>query len=283
MTSASPSGRLDLAVVGGLTVDRFTDGSSAPGGAVLHIARALAPRGLELGIVTTVGPEPEAAAGLAELRQLTATVEASASTSSITFGHAETAAGRELLLERCGGQVPQLPAHPARAVLFAPVADEIPGAALAAGRGAARGAVLQGWLRSLEEGAPVTPQPLAAMDADVLEALGTLDLVIGSSEDLRADGADALAQLQVLRATLGERPLLVVTDGGRGPWLDDGSGPRHLPIGEQVEGVSTIGAGDMFAAFMLLAVAGSTGADPETAARSAMDEVAAVLRGRLDS
>ena len=31
----------DLVVVGGLTVDHFTDGSVAPGGAVLHIARAL--------------------------------------------------------------------------------------------------------------------------------------------------------------------------------------------------------------------------------------------------
>ncbi len=40
-----------------------------------------------------------------------------------------------------------------------------------------------------------------------------------------------------------------------GPWLDDGSGPRHLPLGQQVDGVSTIGAGDMFAAFMLLALA----------------------------
>jgi sugar/nucleoside kinase (ribokinase family) len=281
MTSASPSGVLDLAVVGGLTVDRFTDGSSAPGGAVLHIARALATRDLELGIVTTVGPEPEAAAGLAELRQLAATVEASASTSSITFGHAESAAGRELLLEHRGGQVPTLPGHPARAVLFAPVADEIPDSALAAGRGAARGAVLQGWLRSLDEGEPVTARPIAAMESGLLEALGTLELVIGSSEDLRADGADALAQLQVLRATLGERPLLVVTDGGRGPWLDDGSGPRHLPIGEQVTGVSTIGAGDMFAAFMLLALARSAGAEAAAAAQSAMDEVATVLRGRL--
>ncbi len=83
-----------------------------------------------------------------------------------------------------------------------------------------------------------------------------MDLVIGSSEDLRADGADALAQLQALRATLGDRPPLVVTDGAHGPWLDDGSGPRHLALGQQVEGVSTIGAGDMFAAFMLLALAG---------------------------
>ena len=70
MTSVSPSGALDLVVVGGLTVDRFSDGSAAPGGAVLHIARALAARGVRVGIVTTAGPEPEALAGLAELRDL---------------------------------------------------------------------------------------------------------------------------------------------------------------------------------------------------------------------
>ena len=112
MTSASPSRGLDLVVVGGLTVDRFTDGSSAAGGAVLHIARALAARGLRVGIVTTAGPEAEAQAGLAELHDLAVSVEASTSPASITFGHAETAAGRELVLERRGGQVPAATADP---------------------------------------------------------------------------------------------------------------------------------------------------------------------------
>ncbi|HEX5579844.1 MAG TPA: PfkB family carbohydrate kinase [Candidatus Limnocylindria bacterium] len=280
MTSASPSDGLDLVVVGGLTVDRFTDGSSAPGGAVLHIARALAAGSVQLGIVTTVGPEPEAAAGLAELRDLAASVEASASTTSITFGHTETAAGRELLFERRGGQVPVLPAHPAHAVLFAPVADEILTASLVAGGGAVRGGVLQGWLRRLDEGEPVRSQPISALDPDLVEALGGLDLVIGSSEDLRADGRDARSQLRALRATLGDRPPLVVTDGARGVWLDDGSGPRQLPLRDGVAGVSTIGAGDMFAAFMLLALAGSAGADPAAAARTAMGAVTDVLRGR---
>ena len=280
MTSASPSGGLDLLVAGGLTVDRFADGSVAPGGAVLHIARAVSGRELRIGIVTTVGPEPEAAAGLAELRDLAALVEASAGTASITFVHTETAAGRELLLERRGGQVPALAAHPARSILFAPVADEIPASSLATGRGAVRGAVLQGWLRSVDEGEPVTSRSITAMEPALLEALGSLDLVIGSSEDLRADGSDALSQLQVLRATLGDRPPLVVTDGAHGAWLDDGSGPRRLPLREGVEGVSTIGAGDMFAAFMLLALAGSAAADPAAAVLSAMDEVAVVLRRR---
>jgi sugar/nucleoside kinase (ribokinase family) len=280
MTSASPSSGLDLLVVGGLTVDRFADGTSAPGGAVLHIARALVPRAVRVGIVTTAGRELEAEAGLAELRALASTVDASTGQSSITFGHLETAAGRELVLERRGGQVPNPGATSARAILFAPVSDEIPTSLLAAGRGAARGAVLQGWLRSTAEGEPVRAHPLARLDGALVNALGGLDLVIGSSEDLRGDGPDPLGQLQALRARLGDRALLVVTDGAHGPWLDDGSGPRHLPLSAQIEGVSTIGAGDMFAAFMLLAVAGTGGADPEGAARSAMVQVADVLRSR---
>jgi sugar/nucleoside kinase (ribokinase family) len=280
MTSPSPSRGLDLVAVGGLTVDRFTDGSSSAGGAVLHIARALAARGLRVGIVTTAGPEAEAQAGLAELHDLAVSVEASTSPASITFGHAETAAGRELVLERRGGQVPAVTADPSAAVLFAPVADEVPASALALGRGAVRGAVLQGWLRSTAEGEPVRSRPVTAMDGGLVAALGALDLVIGSSEDLRADGADALAQMQVLRTNLGDRPPLVVTDGAHGPWLDDGSGPRHLALGQRVEGVSTIGAGDMFAAFMLLALVGAGSANLEAAARSAMDGVAEVLRSR---
>lgn len=267
-------------VVGGLTVDRFTDGSSAPGGAVLHITRALVARGLRVGIVTTAGPEPEAQSGMAELREMAVSVEASSSPASITFGHAETAAGRELVLQRRGGQVPVGAGDAVPAVLYAPVADEIPASSLARATGAVRGAILQGWLRSTAEGEAVTVRPVHALDADLRTALGALDLVIGSSEDLRADGADPLTQLQALRAALGHRPPLVVTDGAHGPWLDDGSGPRHLPLGRQVEGVPTIGAGDMFAAFMLLALAGSGGASPDAAARNAMEQVAEVLLGR---
>jgi len=280
MTSGSPPHGLDLVVMGGLTVDRFTDGSAAPGGAVLHITRALAVRGTRVGIATTAGPEPEAQAGLAELRDLAFAVEASASPASITFGHAETASGRTLVLERRGGQVAATGALAAAAVLFAPVADEIPTSSLVVGRGAIRGAILQGWLRSTGEGEPVRPQSIAVMDSGLIAALGALDLVIGSSEDLQADGADPLAQLQALRATLGDRPPLVVTDGRHGPWLDDGSGPRHLPLGQQVDGVSTIGAGDMFAAFMLLALVRSGGPSLLAAATSAIDQVAEVLQSR---
>jgi sugar/nucleoside kinase (ribokinase family) len=280
MTFQSPPRDLDLVVVGGLTVDRFADGSATAGGAVLHIARAVAPRGIQLGIVTTAGDEPEAQAGLAELRQLAAWVDATSSEASITFGHTETSAARELALLRQGGTVSMTANAGARAVLFAPVSNEIPTEIVAAGSGSVHGAVLQGWLRSSTAAMPVSVRTVSGIGRDLTEALGRLDLVIGSSEDLRADGGDPLSQLQAARAALGVGPALVVTDGANGPWLDDGSGPRHLPVAQQIRGVSTIGAGDMFAAFMLLALAASSGADPAAAALSAMDEVTQVLLSR---
>src|SRR4029079_14926938 len=132
------------------------------------------------------------------LRDLAFAVEASASPASITFAHAETASGRTLVLERRGGQVAATGALAAAAVLFAPVADEIPTSSLVVGRGAIRGAILQGWRRSTGGGEPVRPQSIAAMDSGLIAALGALDLVIGSSEDLQADGADPLPPLQAL-------------------------------------------------------------------------------------
>jgi sugar/nucleoside kinase (ribokinase family) len=51
-------------------------------------------------------------------------------------------------------------------------------------------------------------------------------------------------------------------------------------MGRRVDGVSTIGAGDMFAAFTLLQLAGTAGADPAAAATAAMQQVAEVLESR---
>src|SRR5688572_17348215 len=96
MTPDSPP--LDLVVLGGLTIDRFADGSSSPGGSVLHIARAAAPRGLRVGIVTHAGPEPEARAGLEELHHLATIVESSPQPATTSFRHQETPEGRQLWL-----------------------------------------------------------------------------------------------------------------------------------------------------------------------------------------
>jgi sugar/nucleoside kinase (ribokinase family) len=260
MPTEPPPRVLDLVVVGGLTIDRFADGREDPGGSVIHIARAAAARGMQLGVVTAAGPEPIAAVALDELRSITAALEATRADGTTTFRHRESGAGRRLRLERTGGRV-RLPEDqrrmPASAILFAPVADEVSAADL---RGwewvSPRGAILQGWLRSLAAGEEVGARAVADLDPDVVAALGYFSLLVASREDLAAESGDAARLLTALRRQVGPRPTIVVTDGADGLWFQvpqrfRGSAPRHVPPERRVEGVPTVGAGDVLAAFLL--------------------------------
>jgi hypothetical protein len=252
---------LDLLVVGALTVDRFPDGAAAPGGPVLHIARAAAPRQMRLGIVTAAGPEPEARAGLTVLQQLAAFVEYEDQSVTVSFRHRESAEGRRLWLGQRGGPVgpgaDTLERIETRAVLLAPVAGEVPVEALTAWDASlVRGAILQGWLRTLEEGEEVRPLPFEALPGAVTGALSAFDLLVASREDLLAVEGDPPKQLSAMRRAFGPRPTLVVTDGPGGVWMDvsttDTPGePLHLPVPRRVEGASSVGAGDVLTAFML--------------------------------
>jgi sugar/nucleoside kinase (ribokinase family) len=260
MTPESPP--LDLVVVGGLTIDRFPDGSAAPGGSVLHIARAAAPRGLRIGIVTSAGPEPEARAGLDELHRVATIVESSLQPGTTSFRHGETAEGRQLWLGLRGGSLgsgaDMFARFETRAVLYAPLAGEVPAEALAASDVAwVRGAILQGWLRTIDEGEEVRPLPLAALSRAVVKALRGFDLLVASREDLLAERAEPPQQLRSMRRTFGDRPILVVTDGPNGAWIGSEPSvaeaqPSHIPVPRRVEDVSSVGSGDVLAAFMLV-------------------------------
>lgn len=263
MLTDPPSPALDLLVIGGLTVDRFADGSSAAGGSVLHIARATNRRGIQLGVVTAAGREPAAAAGLDELTRLAQRVEVAAGPNTVTFRHQETASGRRLWLEERGGAVaPQTAAECqliARAVLYAPVADEVgPDGMHIQDDIQPRAAILQGWLRTTAGEGEVTQLPLASLDQRRRDALATLDLVIASREDLAAEANSASDQLAALRNALGARPVLVVTDAIDGLWLDvpsrrdDGGWRGRLAVPWRVEDVATVGAGDIVAAFLTM-------------------------------
>lgn len=262
MTPESPL--LDLLVVNGLTIDRFPDGSSAPGGPGLHIVRAAAPRGLGIGVITAAGPEPEARAGLDELRRSAALVESTPGKVTTTFRHRESAKGRRLWLERRGQAVDfEAAAHDrirTRAILFAPVAGEIPTDALEE-RGLAwepeRGAILQGWLRTTDKSREVRPTRLSALDGALVAALSEFDLLVASREDLLAEADNPYDQVRSLREVFGRGPTLIVTDGPEGIWIGSAHrwrifAPRHLPVPWRVEGVSTVGSGDIFAAFLLM-------------------------------
>lgn len=247
MIAAQP----DLLVIGGLTVDRFPDGSSSPGGSVLHIARAAAPRGMRVAVITVAGPEPEAQAGLDELRGLTARVDSTEAESTATFIHRDSPGGRRLWLERSGGSIqladidsPDAP----RALLLAPIADEVATEELAhLDTVPTRAAILQGYLRSIAADGEIRQLPLSGLAAGLVGALSRFDLLVASREDLMGEAAEPWDQLVALRARVGPRPALVVTDGVNGAWIED----EHLRAPRVVEGVPSVGAGDIFAAFML--------------------------------
>lgn len=241
---------LDLMVVGGLTVDTLPDGSSTAGGSVLHAARAVVRAGYRVGIFATAGPEPEVAEALAELRTR-AFVQAQPVERSIGFEHSSPDGVRQLRFLGAGAPLAAAPvAVAARMALFAPVAGELD-AELGGQRDVAerRGAILQGWLRRLVPGEAVTPLPLADIDAVTRNQLSGMDVLVASREDLVAEGDDPSAQLDALRAAFGPRPVIFVTDSVDGVWLD-AEERWQLALRRRVEAPS-VGAGDMFAAFLV--------------------------------
>lgn len=277
----------DLLIVGGLTVDHLDDGSTAPGGSVLHATRAARRAGLSVAAVTVAGPERAARAGLAELREACVAVESCEAAATITYRHREEAGGRRLWLEDIGGEIASEAVRAAatsRAVVYAPVARELDAAALQAARQApVRAAILQGWLRHAVPGDEATPLAPAALPDTLLAALRPLDAVVASREDLLAVGTDPQDQLAALRSALGAGPLIVVTGGPEGAWLDgptEAQRPRHLPAPWRVEGVPTVGAGDALAALLAAGMAASAAREWDSIAVGVMRSVAELLDAR---
>jgi len=277
-------GEPNLLVIGGLTIDHFDDGSSGPGGSVLHIARALAPRGLGGAALTVAGPEPVAQAGLNELRRLAVSAESSLASSTATFVHHETKAGRRLELVQLGGRIALSSLQPpSLAVLLAPVADELAAADLTHLGGASiRGAILQGWLREVNRDGHVLPRLLRSIGPGPLAVLAGFDLLVASLEDLRADGASPDEQLDAMRRALGPGPALVLTAGSAGAWIDVAGERAHLPVPRPVEGASSVGAGDVFAGLLLASgwPRPATPASVQSRVELAMRGVADLLAGQ---
>ncbi|HLE88907.1 MAG TPA: PfkB family carbohydrate kinase [Candidatus Limnocylindria bacterium] len=273
----------DLLIVGGLTVDRFADGSTVAGGSVLHAARATVAAGWRVATITAAGPEAEATAAVEELAGMGPSLVRSVP-GSIRYEIRETGGRRRLTLEAAAAELPvtaaDVRAFQAAAVLLAPVAGELTSESVVAARGSpVVVAAVQGWLRSLEPGKLVRPLPLASLEGNLLAALDHLDAMVASEEDLAAVGADPVAQLVTLRRQVGDRPLLVVTTGADGAWVDDGPrGRHHLPAPRSLEGIATVGAGDAFAGLLTLALgAGHGRLAAATEAVAATSELLAAL------
>ena len=273
-------------IAGGLTIDRFADGTTAPGGSVLHAGLAATAEGARPTFVTVAGDEPDALAGLERLRLLGDVIHQPAGTTT-AYRHDESGPRRVLLLEASGEAIDpaRIGALPSVAVaLLAPIADELPPAAIRALRTAVQPRLtvllIQGWLRRLAVGEPIRPLSLDDVDPAVWRAFGEADAIVVSTEDLADGTRDPFSQAAALRRHLGRGPLLLLTLGPEGYLLDDptaanivASVPRAV-----VTDVPMVGAGDTFGATLALHLA--RGTSPISAAEAATERVIAVLQSR---
>jgi sugar/nucleoside kinase (ribokinase family) len=283
---ADPDRPAELLVVGGLTVDRFADGSSAPGGSVLHSSLAAAMEGAAVAMLTVCGDEPAAASGVGRLGRLGRVVRQPAA-ASCTYRHDESGGHRTLVYEAETDPITletAALAPPASAVLLAPIASELPPVVLGALRKAARSRLavmlIQGWLRDLEVGHVVHALPLDEVPDALWSELAVSDAVVLSTEDLADAPGDPFAQAREVRSRIGPRPVLALTLGVEGYILDDpaedhvvASVPRRV-----ITDVPTVGAGDFFGAAFAIHL--SRGADPTDAARAGAERVISMLEGR---
>ncbi|MDQ3690364.1 MAG: PfkB family carbohydrate kinase [Chloroflexota bacterium] len=276
----------EMLIVGGLTIDRFTDGSVAPGGSVLHAGLAGHSEGARLTMVTVAGGEPAALDGLARLRDLGGLAHQPAATTT-AYRHEERDGLRVLVLQARSSPIESSGLehlNPPDVALVAPIADEVSAQLVDALAATLRPRwtvlLIQGWLRRLVEGEEVVPLGLDVLSADQRRVIAGADAIVVSTEDLVEAPGDPFTQAAELRQLAGSGPIVVLTLGTEGYLLDDAdqdrvvaSVPRRI-----VSGVSAVGAGDTFGAG--LAVNLARGATPLTAADLATDRVISVLESR---
>ncbi|HYI65922.1 MAG TPA: PfkB family carbohydrate kinase [Candidatus Limnocylindrales bacterium] len=275
----------ELLIVGGLTIDRFLDGTVAPGGSVLHSGLAAASDDVALTLLTVAGDEPAARDGLARLASIGKVVHQPAASTTV-YRHEERNGARVLIFEAgtdpiTGSDLERLPRPDV--ALVAPIADEVPAELVERllGEGAARTVMLiQGWLRRLEVGEEVHPLPLAALSAEQVRVTARADAIVVSTEDLTEAPGDPFRQAAELRQRVGPLPIVVVTLGTEGYLLDDPAANRLIASVPRrvVTGVSAVGAGDTFGAALALNLARGVGA--RAAADLATDHVIAMLEAR---
>ena len=273
-------------IVGGLTIDRFLDGSVAPGGSILHSGLAAASDGAVVTMLTVAGDEPAARDGIERLRSI-GEVVCQQATSTTVYRHEERDGVRVLMLEGRSGPIT---AHGLQGLerpevaLVAPIADEVPSSLverLVEDVAPARLVLLiQGWLRRLSIGDEVHPLPLHTLSDEQERVLAHADAIVVSTEDLIESPGDPFAQAAALRRRAGPRPIVVVTLGIEGYVLDDPAHDRVIASVPRrvVTDVSAVGAGDTFGAAMALNLARAM--DAHAAADLATDRVIAMLEAR---
>ncbi len=276
----------DVLIVGGLTVDRFVDGSVAPGGSVLHSGLAAAADGAALTMLTVAGDEPAARDGLARLASIGELIHQPAASSTV-YRHEMRDGVRVLVLEARTDPIDPDALKGIGApdvALVAPIADEVPASLV--GRVVRDVAptrmvlLIQGWLRRLTVGDEVHPLPLDALSTEQRQVTARADAIVVSTEDLTEAPGDPFRQAAELRLSVGPGPIVVVTLGPEGYLLDDPATDRVIASMPRrvVTGVYAVGAGDTFGAALAINLA--RGAGPRAAADIATDRVIAMLEAR---
>jgi sugar/nucleoside kinase (ribokinase family) len=224
--------------IGHVTND-LLPGGVVPGGSALYAALTAAELGARARVVTSHGPD---FVGGELLRAAGVEVEARAAAQTTCFENVYTGGVRTQRVLAIAAPLDE-PVPPPVDVIFAcPVIAEVGRGALAAPPGAILAAGLQGWLRAVSAGGSVTRRDLdPAMFAPC-------HVVFASSEDL-GDAADDLIPRLCAVAQI-----VIVTEAERGArvYLE---GRRHRVRAHPAREVDPTGAGDVFAAAFLVALA----------------------------
>lgn len=254
----------EYVVVGHLTRDLLPDGSSAPGGTVFYGSIAAARLGYRAGILTAGAGRDSAPPGI-EL------VEAPSAAGSV-FAHSYVDGRREQLVHSVAAPITaeHLPDAWRAAPLahIGPVIGEVAEELVYAFPRALVGVTPQGWMRRVD--GPL-PAPMRAVSwHPPAELLRRIDLLVLSVDDL-AGGEGVVADYAR------HCPCVALTRGGDGITLLARGETFHVPAAPAAV-VDTNGAGDLFAAAMLLQLF-ETG-DPVQAARFAAAAAALACEGR---
>lgn len=231
------------------------------GGTVSFATRAAQACGWRAALLTSAGPRYDVAGALPDVARVV--VPAAETT---TFENIDLPDGRRQILHGRAAplrsdHVPAAWRH-AELVHLAPVADELDPHLVTLFAGSFVGVTPQGWMRRWDTDGQVVARPLQHADAILPHA----DAVILSAEDLPS--LDELARLRRLAV------LLILTRGCQGCTLFRDGGRVDIPA-PVVEQVSSVGAGDIFAAtfFIQLQRSGDPIVSAEIATRIAAHSV----------
>jgi sugar/nucleoside kinase (ribokinase family) len=266
-------------VVGHATLDR-AGGELVPGGSVFYAAHALAALGAQVRVLTAAGPDLPAdtfrfRAAPTATATATGSIDALVLPSPATtlFENVYGADGRRtqrVLAAARPLRAEDLPAHwrDADLLLLAPVLGELdPGAFARAVRARAAGLCVQGLVREVRPDGSVVPRTLEPTPPSLP---GIAVAVLGEDE--------AAGQPGLPEALAAAVPLVAFTRGARGcDLLRAGRRPHQVGVHRTTE-VDPTGAGDVFAAALLLALA--RGDDPVQAARLGAAAASIVVEGR---